>query len=71
MPRVRRVVPGLLMALALHAHAGDPPAIEPAAVQALEQMGSYLRSLALRKDVHLGETKQGIIVGDILPYAQQ
>lgn len=45
MPRVRRVVPGLLLALALHAHAGDPSAIEPAAVQALKQMGSYLRSL--------------------------
>lgn len=33
--------------------------------------GSYLRSIALLNDVHLGETKQGIIVGDILPYAQQ
>ena len=45
MPVLRPTLLGLLLVLTGQAHAADQAVVEPRALQALEQMGSYLRSL--------------------------
>lgn len=45
MPPFRHALLGLLLAITGQVQAGDAVAIEPGALQALERMGSYLRSL--------------------------